>query len=112
MRGSAADPPGVQFYYQSLDAKGEPAFDEHGIPLLDCNRGTIDVEQSHKQIVTTFSTWYTGIDMAECLLAERRHRSNRSAMCSGRQARRRGDAGRRRAQKSPQKNSRTLRPGA
>jgi hypothetical protein len=45
-----------QFYYQSLNAKGEPAFDEHGIPLLDCNRGTNDTENAHKQIVTTFGT--------------------------------------------------------
>jgi len=56
LAGYAADPPGVQFYYQSLNAKGEPAFDEHGIPLLDCSRGTNDVENSHKQIVTTFGT--------------------------------------------------------
>jgi hypothetical protein len=76
LAGYAADPPGVQFYYQSLNAKGEPAFDEHGIPLLDCSRGTNDVENSHKQIVTTFGTWCTGAEMAECLLAVRRHRYN------------------------------------
>ena len=76
LAGYAADPPGVEFYYQSLDAKGEPAFDEHGIALLDCNRGTNDVENSHKQIITTFGTWCTGVEMADCLLAERRHRYN------------------------------------
>jgi len=76
LAGYAADPPGKQFYYQSLNSKGEPAFDEHGIPLLDCNRGTNDVENTHKQIVTTFGTWCTGAEMAECLLAERRHRYN------------------------------------
>ena len=76
LMGYAADPPGVEFYYQSLNAKGEPAFDEHGIPLLDCNRGTNGVENTHKQIVTTFGTWCTGAEMADCLLAERRHRYN------------------------------------
>jgi hypothetical protein len=35
MAGYAADPPGVQFYYQSHDAKGAPSFDEHSIALLD-----------------------------------------------------------------------------
>ena len=64
LAGFVADPLGVQFYHQSLNAKGEPAFDEHGIPLLDCNRGTNDVENTHKQIVTTFGTWVTGAEMA------------------------------------------------
>jgi hypothetical protein len=49
----------AQFYNQSRDAEGDPAFDEHGLPLLDCNRGTNDVENSHKQIITTFGTWCT-----------------------------------------------------
>ena len=68
LEGNAADPPGMQFYYQSLNAKGEPAFDVHGIPLLDCIRGTNDVENTHKQIVTTFSTWFCG-PTAFCLNA-------------------------------------------
>ena len=76
LAGYVADPPGVQFYYQSPNPKGEPAFDEHGIPLLDCDRGTNDVENSYKQIVTTFGTWCTGAEMVECLLAMRRHRYN------------------------------------
>lgn len=99
LEGHAADPPGVQvkvmhaiivqycsvlrrpcyriqFYFQTLDSRGEPAFDEHGIALIDCNRGTNDVENSHKQIITTFGTWCTGVAMANFLLAERRHRYN------------------------------------
>ena len=70
--GYAADPPGVQLYHQSLDAKGKPAFDEHGLPLLDCSRGTNGVENTHKQITTTFGTWCTGAEMADCLNGERR----------------------------------------
>ena len=72
--GHAADRPGFCFFYQSLDVKGEPAFDEHGIPLLDCNRGTNDTENVHKNLVTTFGTWNTGIEMADALLREFRHR--------------------------------------
>ena len=76
LEGNAADPPGVNFYFQSLDAKGEPAFDEHGFALLVCNRGTNDVENSHKHIVTSFGTWMVGVETSDHLLAERRHRLN------------------------------------
>jgi hypothetical protein len=76
----ASDPPGVQFYFQSVNAKGEPAFDEHRFPLLDCSRGTNDVENSHKHIIATFGTWCTGLEMADCLLAERRHRYNHKVL--------------------------------
>jgi hypothetical protein len=76
LAGHVADPPGVQFYFQSLNTKGEPMFDEHGLPLLDCNRGTNDVENSHKQLLATFGSWCTGAEMVDCLLAERRHRYN------------------------------------
>ena len=76
MAGYAADPPGTCFYFQSLDSTGEPSFDEHGLPLLDCSRGTNDVEAAHRQIVTTFGTWNVGIEMSDYLLAEWRHRFN------------------------------------
>ena len=74
LAGHCADPPGMQFYFQSLDVHGKPAFDEHGIPLLDCNRGTNDTENTHKQIITTFGTWNCGVEMSDYLMAERRHR--------------------------------------
>ena len=76
LAGYASDPPGVSFYHQRLDAHGRPAFDEHGLPLYDCSRGTNDTECVHKQIVTTFGTWCTGIEMSDALLAEFRHRYN------------------------------------
>ena len=72
----ASDPPGFSFYTQRLDAKGDALVDAHGIPLIDCNRGTNDVECIHKQIVTTFGTWCTGVEMSDALMAERRHRYN------------------------------------
>ena len=42
-----------------------PAFDEHGTPLLDCNRGTDDTEIAHKEIVASLGTWFTGVEMAD-----------------------------------------------
>lgn len=74
--GLASDPPGVQFYTVKLDAKGQPMLDQYGIVLIDCKRGTNDTECVHKQIVTTFHSWHTGVEMGDMLMAERRHRYN------------------------------------
>jgi hypothetical protein len=74
--GYFSDPPGFQFYSNRLDKKGEPMVDKYGIALLSCNRGTNDVEAIHKQLVTLFGTWCTGVEMSDALLAERRHRHN------------------------------------
>ena len=74
--GNISDPPGVSFYSQRLNNKGEPAIDSHGIPLLDCSRGSNDVECAHKQFITTFGTWCTGVEMSDKLMAEWRHRYN------------------------------------
>ena len=74
LAGYAADPPGFEFYHQKLDAHGRPMVDEHGDPLLDCSRGTNDVECVHKQLTTTFGSWCVGIKLSDYLLAEFRHR--------------------------------------
>ena len=76
LAGHGSDPPGVEFYQQRLNAKNEPAVNAHGLPLLDCTRGTNRPENVHKQIVTTFGTWHTGVEMADRLLEEWRHRYN------------------------------------
>jgi hypothetical protein len=76
LAGHASDPPGMSFYCQQLDAKGEPKFDSLGLSLYYCNRGTNDTENVHKQIVTTFGTWNVGVEMSDCLMAEWRHRFN------------------------------------
>ncbi|KAK3271924.1 hypothetical protein CYMTET_19751 [Cymbomonas tetramitiformis] len=78
LAGHAADIPSYEYYYHRLDARGELACDSLGIPLIDCNRGTNDTECVHKQLVTTFGTWHIGIEMSDCLMAERRHRYNQS----------------------------------
>jgi hypothetical protein len=74
--GNASDPPGFSFYTFQLNAKGEFAIDALGIELITCNRGTNDTECVHKQIVTTFGTWCTGVEMSDRLMAEHRHRYN------------------------------------
>jgi hypothetical protein len=76
LRGEASDPPGFCFYTQRLDGNGEPKTNSYGIQLINCHRGTNDVENSHKQIVTTFGTWHTGVEFSCTLLRERRHRHN------------------------------------
>jgi hypothetical protein len=77
LRSEASDPPGFEFYAQRLDAMGKPKTDKSGIQLIDCNRGTNDVENEHKQYVTTsFGTWYTGVETSCTLLAERQHQYN------------------------------------
>ena len=76
LAGLASDPPGISFYSHRLNSKGELAYDNHGIALLNCSRGSNDTESAHKQFITTFGTWNTGVHMADCLMAEWRHRHN------------------------------------
>ena len=76
LEGNAADLPGVEYYTQRLDSKGQPKVDRHGRALLDCERGTNRTEAAHKQIVTTFGTWSAGVHMSDCLMREWRHRFN------------------------------------
>lgn len=76
LKGFYSDPPGISFYTNRLDRRGEPMVDQYGISLLDCNRGTNDVEAIHKQRVALYGTWKTGVQMSDALLSERRHRYN------------------------------------
>ena len=73
--GLYSDPPGFNFYMLRLDDDGRPKTDKHGIQLLHCNRGTNDVENTHKHIVTTFR-YAAGFQLGSALLSERRHRHN------------------------------------
>ena len=74
--GFYSDPPGISFYTNRLNKQGEPMVDQYGIALLDCNRGTNDVEAIHKQLVALYGTWKTGVQMSDALLSQRRHRYN------------------------------------
>ncbi|CAJ1964152.1 unnamed protein product [Cylindrotheca closterium] len=48
----------------------------YGFDILCCRRGTNDVENTHKLLLTIFGTWHIRIEMSDCLLRERRHRHN------------------------------------
>ena len=76
LAGNASDPPGFSFYSQQLDSKGKPAFDKHGIALLNCSRGTNATECVHKQITQLFSSWNFGVAFSDAVLGEHRHRYN------------------------------------
>ena len=76
LQGYYSDPPGVSFYTLRLNRKGDVMKNRYGFELIECNRGTNRTENFHKQILTTFGTWHTGIEMSDCLTAERRHRFN------------------------------------
>jgi hypothetical protein len=74
LAGNASDPCGMVFYLQQLTAKGEPTYDSHDHEIPDCSRGSNDTECAHKQFITTFGTWNTGVEMSDVLMAEWRHR--------------------------------------
>jgi hypothetical protein len=76
LAGFASDPPGFPMYTKKLRKNGEPWIDDYGIWLLECCRGTNDVENWHKQLRDTFGTWQIGVEMTFYMLAERRHRHN------------------------------------
>ena len=61
---------GMSFYRHKLTRRDELAYDQLGLALLECSRGTNDVESIHKQITTTLGEWCTGVQMADALLAE------------------------------------------
>ena len=65
LAGLASDPPGVSFYSHRLNSNGDLAYDNHGIALLNCSN-----QSAHKQFITTFGTWNTGVHMADCLMAD------------------------------------------
>lgn len=46
------------------------------MPLIECARGTNDVEASHRQLRVTFRNWEMGVELMDALLAEFRHRYN------------------------------------
>ena len=76
LKGYYSDPPGVTFYTQRKKPNGEVMKNTYGMDLLECHRGTHRTEGVHKQYVTTFGTWHTGVEMSEFIGAERRHRHN------------------------------------
>jgi hypothetical protein len=75
-RGYYSDPPGMCMYTKKLRRDGSVHKNKYGIDMIECIRGTNRTEAYHKNLVVTFSHWHTGVEMSDCLLAERRHRHN------------------------------------
>ena len=75
MCGFYSDPPGFEMYNKKL-RNGKVMQNKYGMDMIECCRGTNRTEAYHKQLVTTFGSWHTGVEMSDCLLAERRHRHN------------------------------------
>ena len=63
-------------YTKKLKEDGSVMKNEYGMELIECLRGTNRTEAYHKGLVVTFGNWHTGVEMSDCLLAERRHRHN------------------------------------
>ena len=67
-------------YFQKYNSDTNAlVFDSNGIPLLDCCRGTNDVENCHKQLHAAFHGWPIGVALSDALLSEWRHRYNHNA---------------------------------
>jgi len=74
--GYYSDPPGHNFYTIRLTDEGTPKEDKYGITLIDCCRGTNDVENAHRIYTKTFSNSVTGVEYGSCLMINRLHRHN------------------------------------
>jgi hypothetical protein len=51
---------------------------KYGMELIECHRGTNRVEAYHKHLVSSVRSRNFGVKMADCLLAEKRHRHNQN----------------------------------
>lgn len=76
LSGYASDPPGFVAYTEQYDSSGRLICNRLGFPILNCHRGTKSTECVHKQLLATFHSWHTGLQMSSFMLAEFRHRYN------------------------------------
>ena len=71
-----SDPPGESLFRYKLRKNGSIRRDNFGITLLRCIRDTNALEGEHKNIKDTFGSRSMGVEFADLLLRERRHRCN------------------------------------
>lgn len=76
VKGYYSDPPGVSMYNKKTRKDGSVKKNKYGIDMIECIRGTNRTEAYHKNLIITFRSWHTGIEMSDALLSERRHRHN------------------------------------
>jgi len=61
-----------------LRADGTVMKNKYGMDIIECSRGTNRTEGYHKNVMVTFGSWSTGVEMSDCLLREKRHRHNQN----------------------------------
>ena len=76
LKGYYSDPPGVSMYNKRTKKDGSLLKNKYGIDMIESTRGTNRTEAYHKNLIVTFRSWHTGIEMSDALLSERRHRHN------------------------------------
>ena len=78
LEGYYSDPPGFELYNIRLRADGTVMKNKYGMDIIECSRGTNRTEGYHKNVMVTFGSWSTGVEMSDCLLREKRHRHNQN----------------------------------
>jgi hypothetical protein len=78
LKGYYSDPPGVNLYSKKTRSDGTVMRNKYGMELIECFRGTNRVESYHKHLVPAVRSRCFGVKMADCLLAEKRHRHNQN----------------------------------
>ena len=75
-RGLLSDPSGISFYSYKYASDGTIVKKKYGFETLSCNRGTNNIENVHKHLVTVYGTWHTCVEISSCPLRDQRHRHN------------------------------------
>jgi hypothetical protein len=76
LAGYASDPPGLTMYLRKLTEKGKEKTNVYGLPVFFCLRGTGLTESHHKQFLQSVGIWQMGIELADAIRQEHRHRYN------------------------------------
>ncbi len=74
--GFYSDPLGVNLYTKKMKSDGTVMRNKYGMELIECFRGTNRVEAYHKHLHPCVKSKMFGVRLADCLLAEKRHRHN------------------------------------
>lgn len=77
--GYYSDPPGVEMYSKKLDQHSSVKRNKFGMEMIDCKRGTNRTEAHHKGLASTVGGWTAGVEFADYLVGEHRHRDNHRA---------------------------------
>ena len=66
----------MTMYTNKLNDDGSVKENKYGMEIIECVRGTNHTEAYHKNLAVIFGGWPIGVEMSDCLYAERRHRHN------------------------------------